>query len=59
MQIYEALALKVLVTTNSIDELSHFQNNYSTVGRDGGCVVWKVRAITTYAMPGIKGFKLQ
>ena len=34
------------------------QNNYSTVGGDGGCRVGKVRAGTTSPMPDNKGFKL-
>ena len=49
---------QVLVTT--IDALGHFlQNNYSTVGGDGGCRVGEVRASTTSLMPDHKGFKLQ
>ena len=52
------LTLKVLVTT--IDALEHFeQDNYSTVGGDGGCRVGEVRAGTTSPMPDHKGFKLQ
>ena len=52
------LTLKVLVTT--IDALGHVkQDNYSTVGGDGGCKVGEVRAGTTSPMPDNKGFKLQ
>ena len=52
------LTLKVLVTT--IDALEHFeQDNYSTVGGDGGCRVGEVRAGTTSPMPDHMGFKLQ
>ena len=48
----------VLVTT--IDALDTFrQDNYSTVGGDGGCRVGEVRAGTTSPMPDHKGFKLQ
>ena len=35
------------------------QDNYSTVGGDGGCRVGKVQAGTTSPMPDKKGFKLQ
>ena len=35
------------------------QDNYNTVGGDGGCRVGKVRAGTTSPMPDRKGFKLQ
>ena len=35
------------------------QDNYSTVGGDGGCRVGEVRAGTTSPMPDHKGFKLQ
>ena len=35
------------------------QDNYSTVGEDGGCRVGEVRAGTTYLMPDHKSFKLQ
>ena len=35
------------------------QDNYSTVGEDGGCRVGEVRAGTTSPMPDRKGFKLQ
>ena len=35
------------------------QDNYSTVGGDGGCRVGEVRAGTTSPMPDYKGFKLQ
>ena len=35
------------------------QDNYSTVGGDGGYSVGKVRAATTSLMPNHKGFKLQ
>ena len=56
MKIY--LTLKVLVTT--IDALGHFkQDNYITVGGNGGCRVGEVRAGTTSLMPDHKGFKLQ
>ena len=48
------LTLKVLVMT--IDVLRSFkQNNYSTVGGDGGCRVGKVRSGTTSPMPDHKG----
>ena len=47
----DMLTLKVLVTT--IDELGQ-QDNYSTVGGDGGC-----RVDTTSPMPDHNGFKLQ
>ena len=53
-----ALTLKVLVTT-----MMHWdtfkQDNYTTVGGDGGCRVGEVRAGTTSPMPDHKGFKLQ
>ena len=52
------LTLTVLVTTS--DALEHFkQENYHTVGGDGGCRVGEVRASTTSPMPDHKGFKLQ
>ena len=35
------------------------QDNYNTVGGDGGCRVGEVRAGTTSPMPEHKGFKLQ
>ena len=35
------------------------QDNYTTVGGDGGCRVSEVRAGTTSPMPDPKGFKLQ
>ena len=35
------------------------QDNYSTVGGDGGCRVSEVQADTTPPMPDHKGFKLQ
>ena len=35
------------------------QDDYSTVGGDGGCRVGEVRAGTTSPMPDHKGFKLQ
>ena len=35
------------------------EDNYSTVGGDGGCRVGKVRAGTTSPMPDHKGFNLQ
>ena len=35
------------------------QDNYSTVGGNGGCRVGEVRAGTTSPMPDHKGFKLQ
>ena len=35
------------------------QDNYSTVGGNGGCRVGEVRAGTTSPMPGHKGFKPQ
>ena len=35
------------------------QDNYSTVGGDGGWMVGEVRAGTTSPMPDHKGFKLQ
>ena len=35
------------------------QDNYITVGGDGGCSVGEVRAGTTSPMPYHKGFKLQ
>ena len=35
------------------------QDDYSTVGGDGGCRVGEVRADTTSPMPDHKGFKLQ
>ena len=35
------------------------QDNYSTVGGDGGCRVGKGRASTTSPMPDYMGFKLQ
>ena len=35
------------------------QDNYSTVGGDGGCRVGEVRAGTTSLIPDHKGFKLQ
>ena len=51
------LTLQVLVTTT--DALGQFkQDNYSTVGGDGGCRVSEVRAGTTSPMPDHKGFKL-
>ena len=34
------------------------QDNYSTMGRDGGCRVFEVRARTTSPMPDHKGFNL-
>ena len=34
------------------------QDNYSTVGEDGGCRVGEVRANITSLMPDHKGFKL-
>ena len=34
------------------------QDNYNTVGGDGGCRVGEVRAGTTSPMPDHKGFKL-
>ena len=44
----------------TVDALGQFkQDNYSTVGGDGGCRVGKVRAGTTSPMPKHKGFKLQ
>ena len=50
--------LKVLVR-----QLMHWdtfkQDNYSTVGGDGGCRVCEVRAGTTSPMPDHKGFKLR
>ena len=35
------------------------QDNYNTVGGDGGCWVNEVRAGTTSPMPDHKGFKRQ
>ena len=35
------------------------QDDYSTVGGDGGCRVGEVRAGTTSPMPDHKGFNLQ
>ena len=35
------------------------QDNYNTVGGDGGCSVCKVQAGTTFPMPDHKDFKLQ
>ena len=35
------------------------QDNYSTIGGDGGCRVGEVQASTTSPMPDHKGFKLQ
>ena len=35
------------------------QDNYSTVGGDGGCMVGEVQADPTSPMPNHKGFKLQ
>ena len=35
------------------------QDNYSTVGGDGGCRVGEIRAGTTYPMPDHKGSKQQ
>ena len=35
------------------------QENYSTVGGDGGCRVGEVQAGNTSLMPDHKGFKLQ
>ena len=47
----------MLVTT--IDALDTFkQDNYNTVGGDGGCRVGKVRAGTTSPIPYHKGFKI-
>ena len=45
----------------TIDALGGFikQDNYNTVGGDGGCRVGEVRAGTTSPMPNHKGFKLQ
>ena len=44
----------------TIDALGHFkQDNYSTMGGDGGCTVGEVRASTASPMPDHKGFKLQ
>ena len=34
------------------------QDNYSTVGRDGGCRIGEVQAGTTSPMPDHKGLKL-
>ena len=52
------LTLKVLVTT--IDALGPLkQDNYSTVGGDGGCRIGEVRAGTTSPRPDHKGFMLQ
>ena len=52
------LNLKVLVM--AVHSLEHFkQDNYSTVGGDGGCRVGEVRAGTTSPMPDHKGFKQQ
>ena len=52
------LTLKVLVK-----KLLHWdtlkQDNYSTVGGDGGCRVGEVRTSTTFPMPDHKGFRLQ
>ena len=47
------LALEVLVT--AIDALRHFkQDNYSSMGGDGGCKVGEVRAGTTSLIPDHK-----
>ena len=35
------------------------QDDYSSVGGGGGCMVGEVRAGATSPMPGHKGFKLQ
>ena len=53
------LTRRVLVTT--IDALGHYfkQDNYSTVGGDGGCRGGEVQAGTTSPMPDHNGFKLQ
>ena len=54
----QILTRKVLVA--AIDTLDTFkQDNYSTVGGDGGCRVGKVRAGTTSPIPDHNGFKLQ
>ena len=54
------VVLKVLVTTVEALHWDTFkQDNYSTVGGDGGCRVGEVRASTTSPMPDHKGFKLQ
>ena len=37
----------------------NYQDNYSTVGGNGGCRVSEVRAGTTFVMPNHKSFKLQ
>ena len=52
------LTLKVLVTTIHQDKYVK-QDNYSTVGGDGGCRASEVRASTTCPMPDHKGFRLQ
>ena len=59
MERFHSLTFEVLVTT--IDALGHFykQDNYNTVGGDGGCRVGEVRAGTTSPLPDHKGFKLQ
>ena len=44
----------------TIDPLGLFkQDNYSTVGGDGGCGVGEVQASTASPMPDHKGVKLQ
>ena len=54
------LTLEVLVMTiDALDTFKQRQDNYSTVGGDGGCRVGEVRAGTTCPMPDHKGFKLQ
>ena len=51
----------MLVTTNS--QLMHWdtflEDNYSTVGGDGGCRVGEVRAGTTSPMPDHKGLSYE
>ena len=57
--LFRIVAKYVEVRTVTILILLHMQDNYSTVGGDGGCRVSEVRAGTTSLMPDHKGFKLQ
>ena len=54
-----ALLLKCYGHDNLMYEDTFKQDDYSTVGGDGGCRVDEVRAGTTSPMPHHKGFKLQ
>ena len=51
----ENLTLKVLHVVTTVDALGQFiQDNYSTVGGDGGCRVGEVRAGTNPPYPTIR-----